>query len=93
MLANSEDPDQTPQPALSDLGLHCLPMSYAKDARHIWFVCFTYKGSIIIVIEVNFLTVALCCIMLYLENTIYLKIYQKHIFFSCCFFCFVLFES
>ena len=25
--ANSVDPDQTPQNAASDLGLHCLPMS------------------------------------------------------------------
>ena len=27
MLANSEDPDQTPRSAASDVGLHCLPMS------------------------------------------------------------------
>ena len=27
LLANSEDPDQTPRPAASDHGLHCLPMS------------------------------------------------------------------
>ena len=26
MLANSEDPDQTPRSTVSDLGLHCLPM-------------------------------------------------------------------
>ena len=26
--ANSEDPDQTPRLAASDLGLHCLPVSY-----------------------------------------------------------------
>ena len=26
--ANSADPDQTPPDAASDLGLHCLPMSY-----------------------------------------------------------------
>ena len=26
--ANSEDPDQTPHYAVSDLGLHCLPKSY-----------------------------------------------------------------
>ena len=25
MLANSEDPDQTPHYVVSDLGLHCLP--------------------------------------------------------------------
>ena len=27
-LANSEDPDQTPQNAASDFGLHCLSMSH-----------------------------------------------------------------
>ena len=33
MKANSEDPEQTPHNAMSDLGLHCLPMSHKKDAR------------------------------------------------------------
>ena len=32
MLANSEDPDQTSCFTMSDLGLHCLPMSHEKDA-------------------------------------------------------------
>ena len=37
----SEDPDQTAYSAvrhyaLSDLGLHCLPMFHGKDARIIW---------------------------------------------------------
>ena len=34
--ANSVDPDQTPQNAASDLGLHCLQMSLLGDARHKW---------------------------------------------------------
>ena len=34
--ANSVDPDQTPLSAASDLGLHCLPMSLFRDARHKW---------------------------------------------------------
>ena len=34
MQANSGDPDQTPHSVASDLGLHCLPMSHKKDARH-----------------------------------------------------------
>ena len=34
--ANSVDPDQTPRSAASDLGLHCLPMSYLWDAKHKW---------------------------------------------------------
>ena len=34
----SVDPDQTPHSAVSDLGLHCLPMSHKKDARLIILV-------------------------------------------------------
>ena len=37
LLANSGEPDQTPQFAASDLVLHCLPMSHKKDARIIWY--------------------------------------------------------
>ena len=33
---NSVYPDQTPQDAASDLGLHCLPMSFLGDARRKW---------------------------------------------------------
>ena len=37
MQANSGGPGQTPcLTAASDLGLHYLPMSQKKDARHIW---------------------------------------------------------
>ena len=36
MLANSEDPDQTPRSVASDLGQHCLHMSQKWDARLIW---------------------------------------------------------
>ena len=32
---NSGDPDQTPHSVAPDLGLHFLPMSHKKDARHI----------------------------------------------------------
>ena len=35
-IANSEDPDQTPRSAASDLGLHCLPMSQKWNAGLIW---------------------------------------------------------
>ena len=31
LLANSEDPDQMPRSAASDLGLHCLPMTQKWD--------------------------------------------------------------
>ena len=31
---NSGTPDQTPRLAASDLGLHCLPMSFLCDARY-----------------------------------------------------------
>ena len=32
LLANSENPDQTPHSVVSDLGLHCLLVSHKKDA-------------------------------------------------------------
>ena len=35
-VSNSEDPDQTPHSAVSELGLHCLPMSQKWEARLIW---------------------------------------------------------
>ena len=40
LLANSEDPDQTPRSAASDLGLYCLPRSQKRDARLILFNIF-----------------------------------------------------
>ena len=36
MSSNSGEPDQTLRFVASDLVLHCLPMSYKKDARLIW---------------------------------------------------------
>ena len=36
LIANSVDPDQMPHSAASDLGLHCLPVSLLRDARHEW---------------------------------------------------------
>ena len=50
-LANSEDPDQTPPSAASDLGMHYLPVSQKLDARLIWVhvlcvcvcVCFFFR--------------------------------------------------
>ena len=35
-IRNSGETDQTLRFAVSDLVLHCLPMSDQKDARHIW---------------------------------------------------------
>ena len=32
-VSNSDDPDQMPRSAASDLGLNCLPMSQKWDAR------------------------------------------------------------
>ena len=46
MQANSGDPDQTLYSVASDLGLHYLPMSHKKDARHIWV-----KNAIILLIS------------------------------------------
>ena len=34
--ANSENPDQMPRSAASNLGLHRLPVSLLRDTRHKW---------------------------------------------------------
>ena len=36
MQTNSGKSDQMLHSVASDLGLHCLPVSHRKDARHIW---------------------------------------------------------
>ena len=36
LFANSGDPDQTPQNAVSDLGLHCLPSTLLRVSRLQW---------------------------------------------------------
>ena len=46
----TEDPDQTPHSAASDLGLHCLPMSPKWDARLIWV---KYLSCCISYVQVN----------------------------------------
>ena len=46
MQANSGDPDKTPHSVASDLGLHYLPLSHKKDARHIGV-----KNAIILLIS------------------------------------------
>ena len=48
MQTNNGDPGQTPHSVASDLGLHYLPMSHKKDARHIWvkmqLFCLSHKS-------------------------------------------------
>ena len=47
MQANSGDPDQMPHSVVSDLGLHYLPMSHKKDARHVLkmqLFCLSHKS-------------------------------------------------
>ena len=46
MQANSGHPDQMPHSVAPDLGLHYLPKSHIKDARHIWV-----KNAIILLIS------------------------------------------
>ena len=43
--ANSVDPDQTPHSAVSDLGLHYLPMSFLWDTRLKWIPKFMVNMS------------------------------------------------
>ena len=42
LFVNSEDPDQTPHSAASDLDLHCLPITIVGVYRLQWI-----KGSVI----------------------------------------------
>ena len=36
LFSNSEDPDQTPHSAASDLDLHCLPVTLLRVSRLQW---------------------------------------------------------
>ena len=36
LFANSGDPDQTPRSAASELGLHCLPITFLRVFRLQW---------------------------------------------------------
>ena len=39
------DPDQMPCSVVSDLGLHCLPVSHLLEARHIWVNLYPAEGN------------------------------------------------
>ena len=43
---SSEDPDQTPRFAASDLGLHCLPLSKKWNAKLIWVNNYSGKDNV-----------------------------------------------
>ena len=47
LFANSEDPDQMPHSAVSDLGLHCLPITLLRVSRLQWVKgpLAVYKGN------------------------------------------------
>ena len=47
LFANSEDPDQMPHSAASDLGLHCLPITLLRVSRLQWVKPYCdYEGMI-----------------------------------------------
>ena len=48
VFANSEDPDQMPHSAASDLGLHCLPVTLLGVSRLQWVKCNTPIFSVTI---------------------------------------------
>ena len=48
VFANSEDPDQTPHSAASDLGLHCLPITFLGVSRLQWFKGFELPTDVIL---------------------------------------------
>ena len=39
LFVNNEDPDQTPHSAVSELGLHCLPITILGVSRLQWDKC------------------------------------------------------
>ena len=65
LFANSEDPDQTPHSAASDLGLHCLPntllrVSWLQWANVITLYIWTLKFSAILIIRCQNVYVEIC---------------------------------
>ena len=42
-MANSVDPDQTPQSAASDLGLHCLQRPICSNTSGCYGICYSYR--------------------------------------------------
>ena len=46
VCANSEDSDQTPHSAASDLGLHCLPNTLLGVSRLQWIKEYIYIGEL-----------------------------------------------
>ena len=51
LFANSEDPDQTPHFAASDLGMHCLPVTILGVSRLQWVKFRCPKTSITAVVN------------------------------------------
>ena len=56
LYANSVDPEQTPRPVASDLGLHCLPISLLSDGsitRGLFFILTNYSrySTILLIIH------------------------------------------
>ena len=47
VFANSEDPDQTPRSAASDLGQHCLPITLLGVSRLQWVNSNTFATYIV----------------------------------------------
>ena len=46
LFANSGDPDQTPHPAATDMGLHCLPITRLGISSLQWVNCVFVEISI-----------------------------------------------
>ena len=47
LFANSGDPDQTPHSAVSDLGLHCVPITLLGISRLKWVMPYREDGRVI----------------------------------------------
>ena len=45
LFANNGDPDQTPHSVVSDLGLHCLPVTLLRVSRLKWVKLISYVNG------------------------------------------------
>ena len=53
VFANSEDPDQMPCSAASDLGLHCLPITLNGVSRLQWLKCYSVDFFLSLIIKLK----------------------------------------
>ena len=81
VFANSEDPDQTPHSAASDLGLHCLPNTLLGVSRLQWVKVLCVKYLALFIAHCLYSLQYIGIILIYNDNikAETIKIYEKGI--------------